>query len=210
MIPLYVDGEWHSVEVTEELPLTTATNAWRYARSDEPGEIWPAVYEKAYAKWKSGTSTDRPDYNVIAGGDPAEAMRELTGLTPTTLACAEASPTDLFHFVRENCRDRRTFNPMTAWTYATADAAPEAIDYGEAGLAAWHAYTVLGWHEAAGRQDVVLRNPWGWQGAESTITDEAWLAQDEWWRPVAADSDGVFALEFEVFKRYFGWIAAAR
>jgi hypothetical protein len=211
MIPLYGDGEWQSVEVTEELPLTTSTNAWRYARSDKPGEIWPAVYEKAYAKWKSGTSTDRPDYNVIAGGDPAAAMQELTGLTPVTLACADASPADLFHFVRESCRGHRIFNPMTAWTYPTAEAAPERVDYGEAGLAAWHTFTVLGWHEAAGQRYIVLRDPWGWQGAEVTVADGTWLTQEaDWWRPLAADNDGVFALQDETFRRYFGWIAAAR
>ena len=45
----------------------------------------------------------------------------------------------------------------------------------------------------------------------ASVTDESWLAQEtDWWRPVAADNDGVFALEFETFKRYFGWISAAR
>ena len=52
-----------------------------FARSKEPGEIWPAVYEKAYAKWRLGESSDFPAIPSIACGDPSIACKALTGLS---------------------------------------------------------------------------------------------------------------------------------
>ena len=48
-----------NIEVSERVPLLKGTHAWIYARSSEAGEIWPAVYEKAFAKWKTNDPTDQ-------------------------------------------------------------------------------------------------------------------------------------------------------
>jgi hypothetical protein len=42
------DGKAEKVEVNERLPLTSPGNMFIYARSSEVGEIWPAIYEKAF------------------------------------------------------------------------------------------------------------------------------------------------------------------
>ncbi len=60
------------VEVDEYLPVERGTADPAYA--GDPGvPLWPAIMEKAYAKWKGG-------YDVIGeGGDGGAAMAELTG-----------------------------------------------------------------------------------------------------------------------------------
>jgi hypothetical protein len=203
MVLFHTDDAWHEVVVTEELPLTTRSNSWRYARSPDPGEIWPAIYEKAYAKWKCGTTTDRPDYGAIAGGDPALALRELTDLEVTTTACAELSAEQLLDLVQEHCDGQRAVDPLVAWTYPTGARAPEPVVYGDADLVAGHAYTVLGWYE----DRVVLRNPWGFRDTGGEAEE---VAGDDWWRAVARSGGGVFALEAGGFRRFFGWVAAGR
>lgn len=60
------------IEVDEYLPVERGTDDPAYA--GDPGvPLWPAIMEKAYAKWKGG-------YDVIGeGGDAGAAMAELTG-----------------------------------------------------------------------------------------------------------------------------------
>jgi calpain family cysteine protease len=73
------NGQEIKQEVTERVPVTQGSHNFRYARSSETGEIWPTVYEKAYAKWKSGNTTDQPDYTAIEYGDCVQATAELIG-----------------------------------------------------------------------------------------------------------------------------------
>jgi hypothetical protein len=48
------------IQMTEAVPLTMSGD-FIYCRSSEAGETWPAVYEKGFAKLKTGTVTDMPD-----------------------------------------------------------------------------------------------------------------------------------------------------
>ena len=82
MIEIHDGATTKQVEVTEKLPLNAPGNTYIYCRSSETGEIWPAVYEKAYAKWRTKVTTDTPDISAIAGGDPVAALVQLSGLTP--------------------------------------------------------------------------------------------------------------------------------
>lgn len=68
-----------NVEVTDRI-LLTGGGFTQFCRSKETGEIWPAVYEKAYAKWRLGEVSDFPAIPNIAGGDPSMACAALTGL----------------------------------------------------------------------------------------------------------------------------------
>jgi len=205
MVEFYSGGTAERVEVSEAVPLRMPANAPIYARSSEPGEIWPAVYEKAYAKWTTGTGGDKPDITATAYGDPVGAAAELTGLGRHYYLTASNSASDLWNRVRANSRSYRTINPMVAWTYSSAANAPTAIDYAAANVVANHAYTVLGWAYQGGTRYVVLRNPWG--NTEATTGEMAgvWTAYDEsFWRHVnLPDVDGSFAVDAGTFKAYF-------
>ena len=198
------------VEVTEATVVSTSTGMPVYCRSSEAGEIWPAVYEKAFAKWKTGDSSDFPDITKTAWGDCVRASAELTGLPRHYWATASTSADDLWNIVRSNSLGGRTFNPMTAATYGSGDASPDHVSYGDANLVAAHCYSVLGWAYEQGQKYVVLRNPWG--STEATLGvlgGTEWFHDVSWWRPIVlANPDGVFALRADVFKSYFGWLGA--
>lgn len=203
------------VEVTELLPLNSPGNTFIYARSSEAGEIWPAIYEKAYAKWKTNDPGDKPDIPKTAGGDPVRALAELTGLSPYYQWTSELSAHDIWQKVRANCISMKTFNPMVAWTYGSSPS-PD-VNYGNAHIAANHAYSILGWQYANNQEYIVLRNPWGTYEAALNVTGGTWVAWDQpyyggqgWWRPIhMATPDGIFALRSDTFQKYFegfGWV----
>ena len=116
------------------------------------GEIWPAVYEKAYAKLKTGTTSDHPDILATAWGDCVWATAQLTGGQREYHDTADNSADKLWDIVRANSLSHRTFNPMTAWTYSSGDAAPKKVVYADANVVASHCYTILGWDYRDGKQ----------------------------------------------------------
>jgi hypothetical protein len=205
-IDFYSGGNAKLIEVTELLPVVGSTHAWIYGRSTEAGEIWPAVYEKAFAKWKTNNPTDMPDYGPIAGGWPVQATEELTNLKGTIKTCSDHTADAIWSFVRSNCLSYRTVNPMTAWTFCRT---PPPVDYSGTGIYAYHAYTILGWAYVANTKYVVLRNPWGHNVAVINALAGNWSAYEQsFWRSVPLNSGGVFAIPADTFKKYywqFGW-----
>lgn len=145
------------VEVTDRI-LVSSGNAVEYARSKEPGEIWPAVYEKAYAKWRLGEPTDYPAIPNIAGGDPSIACVALTGLTDYRNWHSSYTAAQILQLVKDHTVNGRTTTPMVAWTYGSGEQADVA--YRDANVVAGHAYSVLGWM----RRNELVRT--------SRITDE--------------------------------------
>lgn len=210
MIPLFDGSKRVLVEVTEAVPVS-ASGGFLYARSWESGEVWPAVYEKAYAKWRTNHSGDTPDILSIAGGDPVGAAAQLTGLSKTYYWTASTSVDTIYQRVRENSLSRKTFNPMVAWTYSSGDKSPDKVNYSNANLVANHAYSILGWDYRSGNRYVVLRNPWGQTEATTDFLTGSWSAWDApyyggpgWWRTISlAANDGIFGLRVETFKKYF-------
>jgi hypothetical protein len=205
------------IEVSERVPLNPPGHTFIYARSSEGGEIWPAVYEKAYAKWRTGHSGDTPNYAPLAGGDPVGAAAQLTGLQPHYYSTVGNSADTIWQKVRQNSLSRKTFNPMVAWTYSSGDASPDKVNYNNAHIAANHAYSILGWNYVDGKKYIVLRNPWGTYESTVGIVGGKWYAWDApyyggpgWWRSIdMATADGIFALNAGTFKRYFagfGWV----
>jgi hypothetical protein len=195
-----------TIEVSERLPVVKNTHAWIYARSSEAGEIWPAVYEKAFAKWKTNDAGDEPNYGPIAGGWPVQATMELTNLAGVVKTCSDLTADDIWTAVRSNCLSYRTINPMTAWTFCQT---PTPVDYTGTGIYAYHAYTILGWAFVNNIKYVVLRNPWGTNVPVINGLAGAWSAfEQSFWRSVPLNSGGVFAIPADIFKKYywqFGW-----
>lgn len=207
-IIFYSGGKEVDIEVTEKLPMIDTTHVLLYARSSEAGEIWPGVYEKAFAKWKTNSTTDTPDYSPIAGGWPVQASMELTNLSGTTKTCSGMTEDQIWSAIRSNCMSYRTFNPMTAWTYCTNN---PPVNYAGTGIHGFHAYTVLGWAFVQSKKYVVIRNPWGTNGAVINALVGNWSAYDvSFWRGVPLNSGGVFAIPIDTFKKYywqFGWVS---
>lgn len=199
------------IEVTESIPLTMGGN-FIYARSSETDEIWPAVYEKAYAKLKTGISGDHPDITATAWGDCVWATAQLTGGKRYYYNTPSYSADDLWNLVRANSLSYRTFNPMTAWTYSSGDATGKKIVYADATIVASHCYTVLGWAYHNDRKYIVLRNPWGnTEATIATLNSTIWMYDISWWRPInLAAVDGTFAMEAWAFKTYFAGLGVAK
>jgi len=198
------------IQITEALPLSMG-GSFIYCRSSETGETWPAVYEKAFAKLKTGTSSDQPDITQTAWGDCVYATAQLNGGARHYYDTASRSADDLWNILRSNCLSYRTFNPMTAWTYSSGDASPDHVDYSSAHVVGSHCYTVLGWAYRNCRRWIVLRNPWGSFEATASVLDATISMYDvSWWRPITLkDTDGVFAMEIGAFKKYFAGFGTA-
>jgi len=220
MIEFFKSGASHKIEVNELLPLHSPGNGYIYARSSEAGEIWPAIYEKAYVKWRTSKDpTSRSDYStiygMIAGGDPVGSAAAITGLTPYYYGTSGLTADAIWQKVRQNSISRKTFNPMVAWTYGSSPS-PD-VNYANAHLAANHAYSILGWQFVNNQKYVILRNPWGSYEAILNVDNSTWTAWDApyyggpgWWKPIPmATNDGIFALRVDTFKKYFagfGWV----
>ena len=130
------------VEVSDRILLTGGSSP-EYAHSKEPGEIWPAVYEKAYAKWRLAEPTDFPAIPNIAGGDPSIACRALTGLNDYRNWHSSFTADQILQLIKSHTVNGRTTTPMVAWTYNAGTQADVA--YTDANVVAGHAYSVLGW-----------------------------------------------------------------
>jgi hypothetical protein len=199
------------IEVTDRVPLNAAGN-FIYARSSEAGEIWPAVHEKAYAKLITGTTGDQPDITATAWGDCVWATAQLTGKKRHYYSTSGHSSDALWDLVRANSLSRRTFNPMTCWTYSSGAASEKKIVYSDANIVASHCYTVLGWEYRNGRKYIILRNPWGnTEATVQTLDGTVWLYDISWWRPINLTAvDGTFAIEASAFKTYFAGMGVVK
>lgn len=192
------------IEVSDTVP-KTSWGSFIYARSSEDGESWPAIYEKAFAKLKTGTTTDHPDITATGWGDCVWATAQLTGGSRAYYDTASRSGDQLWNLLRGNCLSYRTIRPMTAWTYGSGADSPDHVDYSSAHVVGSHCYTVLGWAYRNCRRYILLRNPWGNTEATVGSLDATVSAYDvSWWRPITLkDTDGTFAMEIGSFKKYF-------
>lgn len=207
-VVFYKDGAGNGevVEVGERVPVTQGSHSWTYARSRDAGEIWPAVLEKAFAKWKTSNTTDFPNYGPLAYGDPVLACAQLVRGSRQYQGNSGNTADALVQFVRANSLSKRTFNPMVAWTYG---AAPAGLDYGAARVVGNHAYSILGWEWRNNDYYIVLRNPWGTHEAILDVLSGAWSSSNVYNAALSLNTDGVFAMKASTFKQYFaglGWV----
>ena len=219
--------------ISKNLPLD-ANNQYRYSKSFTPNEIWVAMYEKAFAKWKNQAWGDTPDYSLICTGDPVVALLNLTGYkfttykpgTDVTLSNATryatkdfgSDATKIFNKIKNQCiiPAYKVKFPMVAYTYdPRIETPPAGITYTDATIVANHAYSVFGVYTVAPNNYIVMRNPWGQMGAGPGSGDPSGLpagalASGTWNGVSLSDaSDAIFALKADVFRDYFkgfGWV----
>jgi hypothetical protein len=201
------DGSTQKVKVTDDIIINNSTNSQVYCRSSGIGELWPSLYEKAFAKWITRDSSDHPDITQTAFGDPVKAMAQVNDKKPHYYYTSKRSADDILGLVRTNCLSFRTINPMTAWTYGSSDI------YRGSNVVANHAYTILGWAGQGDKQYLVLRNPFGVTEPVGLNAYPGLLSffDSSFWRPLEmVDKNGVFALEPSAFKEYFAGLGIAK
>jgi hypothetical protein len=196
-----------TVEVDYEIPINNSNNMPLYCRSSDGADIWPALYEKAFAKWITGSSSEQPDITQTHSGDPIKAMAQINGREPHYFRTENHSAHDLLGLVRSNCVNFKTINPMAAWTYATGN------NFRGSNIVANHAYSILGYTILGDKQYVVLRNPWG-------VTEPIGLnsypgllehLDPQLWHPASLlDHGGLLAMETEAFKHSFSYMGVAK
>jgi len=203
MIQFHNGGSTTEIEVSEEIPLRNGNPI--YARSRERDEIWPAVYEKAFAKKVTGTGGDKPNITKTAYGNCVAATDRLVGGSQSYTLTKNNSAGDLWSEVRSHSRSYKTFDPGTAWTYSSGSSAPNSISYSNANIVANHCYAVLGWDYDNGTKYIALYNVWGRTEPSIGRMNGVWTPHDEsFWRRVNLPSnDGTFAIEASTFKKYF-------
>lgn len=192
------------IEVTESLVVSGAKVPF-YARSSEAGEVWPGVYEKAFAKLVTGHTGDQPNILATGWGDCVLATAQLTGGHREYHGNANLSAHDIWQKVRQHSLGGRTFHPMTAWTYASGDDSPAKVTYADANIVGSHCYTILGWDYVDGTEYLLIRNPWGMtEATEHNYTGTTVVHDISWWRSIdLAPNDGTFAMTAAGFKDYF-------
>jgi len=209
------------VPVTNNVPLDAGT--YRYSKSRDVGEIWIAMYEKAFARWinrRAGTDSDTPDYSKICLGDPIVALMNLSGLKSFRFLTKNFSDgTKIYDKINTVCKTvgfggvyyRVTEKSMVAYTYDPR-IEPQPITYTDATIVGNHSYSVLGVHTIGAENYIVMRNPWGQIDPNPTNLPAGALATGSWYRiaDLAASSDAIFALKASVFRDYFkgfGWVS---
>ena len=203
----YNSGKEQYVTTNEYIrtQVTNGSTYYCYARSKDQNEVWPAVIEKAYAKWRNGTSSDYPNMSKIEGGYAPSACLQLIGGKMTEYTNSKYTAAAILKFIKSYSVGKKTIDPMFASTSGTSLADSE---YTKVNIFRKHAYSILGWDSRNGKDYVVLRNPWG-TGVPSTGTLTGSYSYNDGGaaRSIPYNQDGVFALEISMFKRYYGYTA---
>ena len=201
------DAPTKLIEVDDNTLVRTNNSLPIFCRSNDAGEIWPGLYEKAFAKWITKTNSDKPDITQTAFGDPAKATAQLNNKTPYYYETGSRTGDELYSVVRGNSISFKTIHPMTAWTYGSGK------DYTGSNIVGNHAYSVLGWAYKNNKKYIVLRNPWGVTEPVGANSYQGLLSffDESFWRPITTiGNDGVFALEANSFKTYFRCLGVAK
>ncbi|KAG8178251.1 hypothetical protein JTE90_000352 [Oedothorax gibbosus] len=192
-------GDWVEVVVDDRLP--TAKGRPLFLRSTDPTEFWPALLEKAYAKFYSG-------YVNLLGGKTSQTLQDLTGGVAQNFRMTEHDPHVMFQTVNSSI-SRST---LLAASIRTEQRSPVRL---RNGLVTQHAYSVTGLARVRTRTGEVplirLRNPWGkgeWNGPWS---DRSWEwdslpERDQELLSVRIRNDGEFWMSFEDFLRNFTFL----
>jgi hypothetical protein len=156
----------------------------------------------------NSSANDTPDISTFGTGNPLNPLIHLTGkryycqddvknaaaqgvvLTESAFFMTEfPDAKSVFNTIYSKCYTPNGANPaiiatpMVAWTYTSADKANAAsgvnsVNYSNDAIVAMHCYSVLGVHNAEGKNYIVLRNPWGMSllggaGQDPDITDDS-------------------------------------
>ena len=190
---------WKSYTGSEKIPVNSS-NRVVFAKSLDSGEIWPALYEKAYAQRVANTTSDTPNILKLTGGFGTDALRALTGFKTKVRFTKGSSANKLYEVVDGYSAGGKAVWPMVASTYSGDFWVPGK--YADVNIVANHVYSVLGHLTKNGEKYIVLRNPWGKHSATVDVASGTWNGQ-------TLGSKGLFALKADTFDNYFAALGVA-
>ena len=188
---LYKHGKWHEVSVDGDVPIDPSTGEPGFLHG-APGELWPALLEKAYAKLHGS-------YHALENVDARCALVDLTGGTLMNVNLSDVQPG--FEGVAVWPLLRKQWAQGSLLCVSCDAASPRAEALEAVGLDAGCVYPVLELRET-GASDFLVRlaNPYSpsvWSG-EDWIQSEAGaaalneldiefaLGDGTWWMPLSA------------------------
>jgi hypothetical protein len=181
------------------------------AYSSDPLELWPTLYEKAYAGWvlagepvNQTIVVDVPILWNISWANSELIMKRITGNNYATDSLATYTANQ----IRALINNRNPLNnALIAWTYHDA---PLSGSYDNNNIIKDHAYSVLGVHPGA--DYVILRNPYGPSKGDPidpaiVLTAGSVTLAGKQIIYLSTTSDGIFALKFATFQTHFDKLA---
>jgi hypothetical protein len=174
------------IRVDDDVPTTPLGNL-PYGHSENPNELWVALYEKAYASfktqqmnngWYTPLNPDHqgPGYDTIYSGYIDQGFEDLTGRRVATYAIGSY---------------RGSWGHICSYIDKNRAVVASAPPSNELGTSGGHAYTVLDAYVENGNRYVVVRNPWGWDGNTNDGNPE----------------DAILTMTYEDFERLFSLIS---
>lgn len=200
-VTLNKGGWWTTYLLDDYFPTLGSAPCYAHNKGD-PAELWVQLLEKAQAKAHGS-------YSAIVGGDPLQAMKDLTGCPTVRFDDAlMAKDSDLTTKLLRWDSEGAMISVSTPTASDLGNDEAEEKRYKFAGLALGHAYSVLKVISVDGLILLQIRNPWGgdfeWTGKWSD-TDDRWKK-----KPAVAkacgfvpEKDGTFWMEWEDVLQYF-------
>lgn len=191
-----------TVRVSERLCLDGGTQ--RFASSREANELWPSLYEKAYAAFiNNGRNNVLPGTDVFVMGGVNFGKNGVVTLSELSRrACQEKSVSDFadgsaaYNYINSKTP---TSKPMIAWS-PTGSGSADGITYN-------HTYSVLGVYN---NSHIVLRDP-----KRGAVEPSSYVLNSGTIRVGTTDinlgdtSDGIFAYDKNKFRQRFFKLAFA-
>lgn len=216
-VTLNRNGWWTNVVVDDYIPV--AGGRPKFARSKgDPGELWPSILEKAYAKIFGG-------YGFIVAGDPLHALQDMSGFPCSSFDNAFVESTinetyELFGHLKQysDAGYQIIFTTPTREAIMTArgssscgSAAQAERAFEKANLLLGHTYGVvkIGYFPEHDLRLFQLRNPWS---QSSSDWNGPWNKRDKNWGKYNAvsdyfnfdsEDDGTFYMEWPDVQDYF-------
>jgi len=197
-------GKWYSVIIDDYLP--TVNGKLIFSNSKDPNEFWPALLEKAYAKYMGS-------YEKLDGGCPLTAALHFIDGFGEFFKTSDYKSNDKIQELFEDLNAvTGKSSIVTCSSYSIREAEGETAS--KLGILPSHAYTVMGLNqfEIGGKTIQLIRiyNPWGkeeWMGAWSDYSDEMKslpsIKKQRLGLDIGALDDGEFYMEMSDFVKYF-------
>jgi calpain len=197
-------GNWVDVVIDDRLPTYKQSKKLVLMHSNENNEFWPALLEKAYAKFYGS-------YEFLRGGNTSEAQEDFTGGVAEIFYLKNNIPSNFYRILE------KSFEKNSLICCSMDAKEDEVEELTPQGLVKGHAYSItkikfanIKMPKSSGKIELIrLRNPWGneveWKGNFSD-TSRAWQfipkAEKES-LDLKIEPDGEFWMSYRDFLEHF-------